>query len=178
MVDEAQLMLKIARGDREALRVIYEIHASKVYNMALRRVGNASLANDITQDVFLTIYDKSIDFRGDAKVGTWLYRIAFNKCMDEINKRKKHSNSNEFTEQVHLQSIPASPEQEIGLDAILGAIDKLKESQKQAFTLVYLDKIPQKEVAEILNMNIKALESLLFRARSSLQNILSKNKGF
>lgn len=64
----------------------------------------------------------------------------------------------------------------VSLTTILTAVDRLKQSQKEAFTMVYLDKISQKEASEILNMNIKAFESLLYRARISLQKILSKTK--
>jgi len=66
----------------------------------------------------------------------------------------------------------------VNLTAIISAVNLLKQSQKEAFTLVYLDKFSQREASEIMSMNIKAFESLLYRARLSLQSTLSKNKGF
>lgn len=90
MLDEHILISRVAQGDKEALREIYEIHAKKVYNMIFNRFNDQYLADDMTQDVFLTVYDKSITFRGDSQVSTWIYRIAFNKCLDELRRRKKH----------------------------------------------------------------------------------------
>lgn len=179
MVNENELINKIAKGNRNAFRMLYELYASKVYNMVLHRINDSNLAEDITQEVFLTIYSKSIQFRGDSKVGTWIYRIAYNKCMDELKKiNSTNQNQINYKLQLSQQDVSSSTSQQIELEILLNAINQLNENQKQAFTLTYLDKIPQQEVAEILNMNIKALESLLFRARQSLQKIILKNKGF
>lgn len=173
MLDEHILISRVAQGDKEALREIYEIHAKKVYNMIFNRFNDQYLADDMTQDVFLTVYDKSITFRGDSQVSTWIYRIAFNKCLDELRRRKKtlrYKSSYQTLEREYDKTFPVS------LTTILTAVDRLNQSQKEAFTMVYLDKISQKEASEILNMNIKAFESLLYRARISLQKILSKTK--
>ena len=89
MVDERELISRITQGDKNALKEIYELHALKVYNLILNRFNDKSLADDITQDVFLKVYDKSISFRGDSQVSTWIYRIALNKCLDELNRIKK-----------------------------------------------------------------------------------------
>jgi RNA polymerase sigma factor (sigma-70 family) len=173
MLDEHMLISRVVQGDKEALREIYEIYAEKVYNMIYNRLNDRYLADDITQDVFLTVYDKSITFRGDSQVSTWIYRIAFNKCLDELRRRKKSSTHKSSYQILEYEDDKASP---VSLTTILDAVDELKQSQKEAFILVYLDKISQLEAAEILNMNIKAFESLLYRARISLQKILSKTK--
>jgi RNA polymerase sigma-70 factor (ECF subfamily) len=173
MLDEHMLISRVVQGDKEALREIYEIYAEKVYNMIYNRLNDRYLADDITQDVFLTVYDKSITFRGDSQVSTWIYRIAFNKCLDELRRRKKSSTYKSSYQILEYEDDKTSP---VSLTTILDAVDELKQSQKDAFTLVYLDKISQLEAAEILNMNIKAFESLLYRARISLQKILSKTK--
>ena len=173
MLDEHRLISRVAQGNKEALREIYEIHAEKVYNMIFNRFNDRFLADDITQDVFLTVYDKSLTFRGDSQVSTWIYRIAFNKCLDELRRRKKSSSHKLSYQILEYEDDKTSS---VSLSTILVAIDGLKQSQKDAFTLVYLDKISQQEAAEILNMNIKAFESLLYRARISLQKILSKTK--
>tara|TARA_B100001059_G_C17553377_1_gene436408 strand:+ start:181 stop:708 length:528 start_codon:yes stop_codon:yes gene_type:complete len=175
MIDENMLISRLAQGDKDALREIYEIHAQKVYNMILNRFNDRLLADDITQDVFLTVYDKSITFRGDSKISTWIYRIAFNKCLDELKRRKKSKTYKDFYQTLEYEDGIKAP---VDLTTILSAVDRLKQSQKDAFTLVYLDKISQQEASEILNMNIKAFESLLYRARISLQRILSKTKDF
>jgi len=176
MVDEGELISRITQGDKNALKEIYELHALKVYNLILNRFNDKFLADDITQDVFLKVYDKSISFRGDSQVSTWIYRIAFNKCLDELKRRKKTINGIDTTfYQVSAYEDEANIS--VNLTTILDAVDLLKQSQKDAFTLVYLDKFSQQEASEIMSMNIKAFESLLYRARLSLQSTLSKNKG-
>ena len=176
MVDEGELISRITQGDKNALKEIYKLHAPKVYNLILNRFNDKFLSDDITQDVFLKVYDKSISFRGDSQVSTWIYRIAFNKCLDELKRRKKTINGIDTTS----NQVSAYEDEEnisVNLTTILDAVDMLKQSQKDAFTLVYLDKFSQKEASEIMSMNIKAFESLLYRARLSLQSTLSKNKG-
>ena len=177
MVDEGKLISKITQGDKNALREIYELHAQKVYNLILNRFNDKFLADDITQDVFLTVYDKSISFRGDSQVSTWIYRIAFNKCLDELKRRKKTINRIDTSSHQELEYDDETKER-ANLTDILDAVNLLKQSQKDAFTLVYLDKFSQQEASKIMSMNIKAFESLLYRARLSLQSTLSKNKGF
>jgi len=176
-MDEGKLISRITQGDKNALKEIYELYAQKVYNLILNRFNDKFLAEDITQDVFLTIYDKSILFRGDSLISTWIYRIAFNKCLDELKRRKKTINRMDTTTHQELENDDET-KVSVNLTAIISAVNLLKQSQKEAFTLVYLDKFSQREASEIMSMNIKAFESLLYRARLSLQSTLSKNKGF
>lgn len=177
MIDETGLLSRVASGDQEALAQLYELHATKVYNMALRYLGDPEWARDLTQDVFLRVYEKSIDFRATSKVSTWMYTITFNKCMDELKKEQKNSFSAYFLEVAHDESRDhqdQSEERDFDIADVFDAIEQLNERQKHAFMLVYIDKIPQQEVADILGMKLKALESLVFRARKSLQKILAK----
>jgi RNA polymerase sigma-70 factor (ECF subfamily) len=177
MKEENLLISKVAQGDKNALNEIYTLHSRKVYNMILNRFNDKSLADDIAQEVFITVYEKSINFRGDSQVSTWIFRIAINKCLDEL-KRKKKINDHILKESFQTIEYEDDSKSSVNLTTILKAIDELKQNQKEAFTLVYLDKIPQQEASEILNMNIKAFESLLYRARLSLQRTLSKTKDF
>jgi RNA polymerase sigma factor (sigma-70 family) len=89
MKEENLLISKVAQGDKNALNEIYTLHSRKVYNMILNRFNDKSLADDITQEVFITVYEKSINFRGDSQVSTWIFRIAINKCLDELKRKKK-----------------------------------------------------------------------------------------
>lgn len=176
MKDTNMLISKVAQGDKNALNEIYLLYSRKVYNMILNRYNDRFLADDITQEVFITVYEKAINFRGDSQVSTWIFRIAINKCLDELKKKK--TNDHILKEPSQTIEIEDDSRPSENLTTILRAIDELKQNQKQAFTLVYLDKIAQQEAAEILNMNIKAFESLLYRARLSLQTTLSKTKDF
>ena len=177
MKTDNTLISKVAQGDKNALNEIYILYSRKVYNIILNRYNDRSLADDITQEVFITVYEKAINFRGDSQVSTWIFRIAINKSLDELKKKKK---TNDYILKEPYQTIENEDDSRPSenLTTILRAIDELKQNQKQAFTLVYLDKIHQQEAAEILNMNIKAFESLLYRARLSLQKTLSKTKDF
>lgn len=178
MVDDLELMNRIVEGDREALKVIYDRYSSKIFTMAIHHLKDRNAAEDITQEIFITVYDKAYQFKGNSKLSTWIYRITFNRCMDVLKKGRLDTQRRGSVNFDMLYQENITESEKYNLEEILIAIDQLKDSQKNAFILVYLDRIPQKEVADILGMSLKGLESLIYRARVTLQKILTKKEGF
>jgi RNA polymerase sigma-70 factor (ECF subfamily) len=178
MVDDLELMNRMVEGDREALKEVYDRYSPKVFTMAIHHLKDRFAAEDITQEIFITVYDKAFQFKGNSKLSTWIYRIAFNKCMDVLKKGRLDSQRQGSVNLDMLYQENISESEKYNLEEILMAIDQLNEAQKNAFILVYLDRIPQKEVAEILGMTLKGLESLIYRSRMKLQKILTKKEGF
>ncbi|MEO0333461.1 MAG: sigma-70 family RNA polymerase sigma factor, partial [Bacteroidota bacterium] len=84
-----ELVKSVANGDREAFRQLYELFSDKVYNTALSYVQVAEEAEEITQDVFLSIFRNAAQFRGNAAVNTWVYRITVNTALNYLKKRKR-----------------------------------------------------------------------------------------
>src|SRR4051812_18906490 len=184
MPDHLPLLRKIAEGDRQAFHQLYGSFSSKVFNTALGYLHNTEEAEEITQDVFVEVYQSAKGFKGDSSIGTWIYRITVNKSLDRLRYRKRKKRF-AFLESLFKKDsselqhdIPSFEHPGIELEnkenaAILfQAIELLSEQQKTAFILSYIEDLSQKEVAEIMKLSEKAVESLLQRAKANLRREL------
>lgn len=183
-MEEKELIKQIARGDTQALKTLYDRYAGRVYNTALSYLQQAEEAEELTQDVFLEVFQSAGRFEGKSAPGTWMYRIAVNKCLDRLryrnrDKRRAFLQSLYKPETGALRIDPAtfdhpgvSLENKERAAILFGAIDKLPENQKTAYLLTYVEDLTVKEVAEIMQINPKAVESLNSRARANLKKML------
>ena len=86
--DDLELTGRIRSGDGRAFEELYQQHAPRLYNLAWRMAGTANDADDLLQDIFLLAYRKLASFRGESSLGTWLYRLAMNHCLDVLRNRQ------------------------------------------------------------------------------------------
>lgn len=148
-----------------------------MYNTALGYVQNIEDAEEITQDVFVTLYNKAHTFKGNAKVSTWIYRITVNKALNTIDKRnRKPTNDKEVKDHhkvdfIHPGIVLENKEKS---QYLFAAIHTLNKSQKTAFILSYVEDLPRQEVADIMQTSLKSVESLLQRAKTNLRKKLIK----
>ena len=184
-MDEAQLIKGIQQGDRKSFQILVETYQRMVVNTCLAIVHNKADAEDLAQDVFLEIFRTAENFRGDAKLSTWLYRIATNRSLNLIrnNKRKRffqsieetfsggRNRTNEISENRGDQ-----PDQNIAdqqrADLLHRAIDRLPEKQRIAFTLNKYEELTYQQIAEIMEISLASVESLIHRAKKNLQEQL------
>ena len=130
-------------------------------------------AEEITQDVFVTIFRKAHQFKGLSKVSTWIYSITINKAINRVRKNKRKPTNIEdattivVTDFVHPGVLLENKELSIYL---FKAIDTLVEKQQTAFILSYVEGLPRKEVAAIMDTTLKSVEGLLQRAKANLKN--------
>ena len=151
-----------------------------VYNTVLGIVQQQEDAEEITQDVFLKVYEALENFRGDSQLKTWIYKIAVNKSLDHTRKRKKFfwRLFGEEKEEKNFNAIPdfdhpgVSVSRKEDAAMLFKALNLLPPQQKAAFVLQKLEAQSVKEIAAILDVSEKAAESLLSRANKSLQAIL------
>lgn len=158
---------------------LYRLHSSMVFNLALYYTRNNEEAEEITQDVFLKIYDKHADFRGDAELKTWIYRITINRCLDVLKSKKSKKNAPwQFrisTEHLsgNLVESPEDPlktlENKQALNSLMDCIHQLPPDQRDVVLLLKIEGLTQQETAEILNRSPKAVESLFHRAKQALK---------
>ena len=163
---------------------IFKEHHQKVYQIAISMLKNAEDAEDITQEVFINIYHAIDQFKEDALISTWIYRITVNKCLDHIKskKRKKRlafitslfdpSTGKQIHDAPHLQHPGAILEQKEAQEILMEALAQLKLRQQTAFVLSQIEKMSQKEIAAIMDISEKAVESLIQRAKEKLRIIL------
>lgn len=158
------------------LKLLYDKHAKRVYNLALHYVLQVEDAEEITQDVFVTIHQKSTQFRNEAEISTWIYRITVNKALDfcKHKKRKKRwfqrQELEEYNEPADMYHPGLALEDQESISTIFSCIHELNTQQKTALILTKIDGFSQKETAEIMNISVKAVESLIQRAKENLKN--------
>jgi RNA polymerase sigma-70 factor (ECF subfamily) len=157
-----------------------------VYNLALQYVQNAEDAMDITQEVFVALHQSLTTFKGEAQLSTWVYRIAINKSLDFIkakNRKKRFAwltslfnpDTNALQFDIHTFEHPGVIlEQKEALAKIFRFINELSENQKTALILSKIEQKSQVEIAEIMNLSTKAVESLVQRAKQNLEKKLNQ----
>jgi RNA polymerase sigma factor (sigma-70 family) len=157
----------------------------KVFATCISFVPNKEDAEDIAQDVFVEVFNAIHKFKGNSKLSTWIYRITTNKCLEFIRKKntKKRfaflqsitgndiplDKSSYFTEINHPGIILENKEKS---EILFRAINKLPESQRVMFTLSKIDGLSYKEISEITGNSLSSVESVLFRSKKNLQDIL------
>lgn len=167
---------------------IYSLHKNLVFNLALQYVQNQENAEEITQDVFVSVYENLQNFQQESDIKTWVYRIAINKSLDFLRakKRKKRNfflNALGIDNPDHKIEIPNFKhpgvllEEKESMAKIFQGINQLPDKQKTALILLKIEQKSQVETAEIMELSIKAVESLYQRAKKNLKNILYQSKG-
>lgn len=180
-----ELLQKIALGDESSLKLLYDEFSTKVFNTAISYLQDISEAEEITQDVFLKIYNSALTFKKKSSVSTWIYRITVNKSLDRIKyyKRKKrislaasffiHRDEDELKNVIDILHPGTLQEQKEESKILFAAINKLPDGQKTVFILRHVENLPQKEIADITKLSVKAVESLLQRAKQNLRKELN-----
>ncbi len=184
-MDEAQLIKGIQQGDRKSFQILVDTYQRMVVNTCLGIVHNRADAEDLAQDVFLEIFRTAGNFRGDSKLSTWLYRIATNRSLNLIrnNKRKRFFQSIEETftggrnrTSEISENRSDQPDQNITdqqrSEMLHRAIDRLPEKQRIAFTLNKYEELPYQQIAEVMEISLASVESLIHRAKKNLQEQL------
>jgi len=158
-----------------------------VYNLALSFLQNTEDAEDLTQEVFIEVYNSFYKFNGNSTISTWIYRITVNKALDFIRKKKRKKRFSivnrlfateeldvESNQIVHFDHPGVLMEQKENARLVFKLIDELKENQKTAFILFHLEELSQKQIAEIMGISTKAVELLVRRAKLKLKEKLDK----
>lgn len=184
-MDEAEIIKGIQQGDRKAFQILVNSYQRMVVNTCLGIVHSQEDAEDLAQDVFLEIFRTAENFRGDAKISTWLYRIATNRSLNHIrNKKRKgffHSLEEAFTGGKNRNSeisISRSDQPDHAIsdqqrsDMLHRAMDQLPEKQRVAFTLNKYEELPYQQIADIMKISLASVESLIHRAKKNLQEQL------
>ncbi|MBU3682297.1 MAG: RNA polymerase sigma factor [Flavobacterium sp.] len=168
----------------EAFRLLYEQHHRMVYHIAYQYLQNHEDAEEITQDVFVQVHQSMGKFEGKSSIKTWIYRISINKSLDFI----KYKNSKKRWFIFGLNRVIVNDKQllidqdndddaieQLDKSALLYTqINALPENQKTAFILSKQDNLSHNEISEIMNLSVSAIESLVFRAKKTLQQKLAE----
>jgi RNA polymerase sigma factor (sigma-70 family) len=172
MSDDAAIA-RIAQGDAVVFRQVVDAHVTLLHRLAYRMLGDASAAEDVTQEALLRLWTHAKTHKGEPfKCAAWLRRVASNLCLDRLRRRKFQSGDDvpEMEDDAPLaDAVIVAQQKRAAVKAALGA---LGDRQRAAIVLTYYEELPNAEAAEMMNMNLKAFESLLLRARASLKSAL------
>lgn len=184
-MEESAVIAKLRQGDEQAFREVVDHYRDRVFNTAIGLLQHRENAEDVAQDVFVEVFRSVGRFRGECSLSTWIYRITVQKSLEHIRagQRKKRSGIflSLFGREDQLKAVADSPFYHPGIllenkerAAILfRAIARLPVNQRTAFVLHKVEGLSHKEIAEIMNSSISAVESLIVRARRKLQELLS-----
>lgn len=180
---ETEIIQKLQQGNEPAFKTLVETYQKLVVNTCFGLLQNTEDAEDIAQEVFIEVFRSIQNFRADAKLSTWLYRIAVNRSLNHIrdNKRRKWFQSfddvvKEKNAELHQHHASENPgielENQQRANILHEAIGALPENQKTVFTLNKYEDLSYKEIAEIMELSVSSVESLIHRAKTNLQKKL------
>ncbi|HRI48091.1 MAG TPA: sigma-70 family RNA polymerase sigma factor, partial [Ignavibacteriaceae bacterium] len=172
--DDFSLIKRFNNGDETAFRTLVSRHKDKVRNLIYLTLGNTDAIDDISQDVFVSVYRKLKTFRFESQFTTWLYRITVNKCRDHLRKIKIRSIFSPFTNEEDTLIAPEQLPDDFDIKIIVRqAIAKLPEKLKVPLILKDFDGLSYQEISETMGVEIGTIKSRIFRAREGLKKILA-----
>jgi RNA polymerase sigma-70 factor (ECF subfamily) len=178
---DTDLMMRVRDGDEDAFREIVQKYHHEVQSLCCRYVGNHEDAEEVAQDVFIRLLRYAPSYKPKAKLSTYIYRIAVNLSLNKIRDRKvKQWVSWDFLPRREMKGLveinPENPdlvlEEEDKVKAVRKALDRLPENQKTAVLLQRYQGLSYKEIAEVMNTSVSAVESLIFRSKKNLEKHL------
>jgi RNA polymerase sigma-70 factor (ECF subfamily) len=180
-----ELLQAILKGNKEAFRRLVEQFRSNVVRIAMGFVHNKDDAEDIAQDVFVKIFQTISNFKGNASLSTWIYRITVNTSLNYIRDHKRQKLLYRLESLVSFGKLKESdktPKDFSDPEKLLSdsqdakflhqAINTLSENQRIAFTLNKYDDLSYQEIADVMNLTLSSVESLIHRAKKDLQKKL------
>ena len=176
---DAELVQACLAGSREAFDVIVERHQRHVYQLCYRFAGNHEDANDLAQDVFVRAYRGLRTFKGQASLGTWLYRIGVNVCLSKVGSKPRGASLEPLLE---ASDVRAVSHEEPAVDTLIrgeraaevrAAIARLPKKQRATLVLRVYHELPHEQIAGILGSSVGAVKANFFHALQNLKKLLS-----
>jgi RNA polymerase sigma-70 factor (ECF subfamily) len=182
-LNEIELISRLKAGDAIAFKVLVETRQSLVFNTVIGFLQNAEDAEDVTQDVFVKIFESIPQFKGESALSTWVYRVAVTTALEFLRRKKRKKRfgflspilgeNNEPTLELPDFNHPGVTLDNREKSAMLfKAIRELPENQQTAFILNKVEGLSYQEVAEVMKTSLSAVESLLHRAKTNLKELL------
>jgi RNA polymerase sigma factor (sigma-70 family) len=182
-LNQADIIYQLKQGDAAVFKTVVDTWQNKVYNTSVSIVQNEADAEDITQEVFITLFERIADFREEAQLSSWIYRITITKSLDH-EKRKKRIKRGGLIRQLFFIKQEDEPVNFVHPGVLLDnkersvvlfkALKKLPEKQRVAFTLHKMEGLSYQEIATVMEISLYAVESLQTRAKNNLKEILMK----
>ncbi|PXW69026.1 RNA polymerase sigma-70 factor (ECF subfamily) [Loktanella sp. PT4BL] len=176
--EDAALLVAYANGDGQAARYLTARLLPRVLAQATRMLGNGSEAEDVAQDAMMRLWKIAPEWRqGEAQVSTWLYRVVANLCTDRLRKRRGGVPLDQVAEPPDPSpSAVAQMQTQARMMALSDALAQLPERQAQAVSLRHLEGLANPEIAQIMDISVRSVESLTARGKRALADIMAGRK--
>jgi RNA polymerase sigma-70 factor (ECF subfamily) len=172
-LDDETLLARYAQGDAAAARALTLRLTPRVYGHAVRLLGDRAEAEDVAQEALLRLWRIAPDWRtGEAKVTTWLYRVTANLCTDRLRRRRSTGLEAVAEIESGAEPVEARMQREERAEALQRALMELPERQRQAVVLRHIEGLGNPEIARIMDIGPRAVESLTARGKRALEAIL------
>lgn len=171
---DGALVTACLEGRREAFDLIVERHRRAVYQLCYRFVGNHEDASDLAQDVFIRAFKGLKKFRGDSALGTWLYRIGVNVCLNRVSVKRPHTEPIDARPHLDHRAIDPSAQLLKGEKAsqVRAAIAQLPRKQRATVILRVYHELSHEEIAGVLGSSVGAVKANFFHALGNLKKLL------
>lgn len=182
---EAEIIEKLQAGNEQAFKTLVEQYQKPVVNTCFGILHDKDDAEDVAQEVFIEVFRSVKNFRADSKISTWLYRIAVNRSLNFLRDNKKRKWFQSFEDAVksqntRLEKLTAENHEDAGFNLennqranmLHEAMNALPKNQKIAFTLNKYEDLSYKEISQVMDLSVSSVESLIHRAKKSLQKKL------
>jgi len=182
MGQEEAAAKRVLAGDRDAFRVVVELHSRTIFRLAYRIMGNETDADDVVQETFLRAYAKLKGFQWQSSLRTWLCRIASNYCMDLLSDRKHEARvaiPDDDFDSIALDQIQSTPDPErLAISSELGrtmefAVKRLSARERTAFVMRHVDGCSIRDIGEALNLTDGSVKQQIFRAVRKVRTAVS-----
>jgi RNA polymerase sigma-70 factor (ECF subfamily) len=188
---DADLVERFKAGNRRAFEEIVRRYQNRVYTLALRWMGDEQVASEVAQDVFVALYRSLANFRGDALLSTWVYRVVVNHCKNrKLYQRRRKTDRHESLDgdpndgdAPRRQYAGDGPLPDTGIHQteaerlIRVALDELPEDQRMIIVMRDVEDLSYEEIAEVLDLPRGTVKSRLHRARAHLAKVLGRSLG-
>ena len=172
-ITDEDLVGRARAGEVEAFEAMYRQHAARIYTLACRMAGSPEDGEDLLQEIFLQAYRKIGTYKGDSAIGTWLYRLALNHCLDYVRGRlarmKKITDTLDGEHSYQPLARRETPDARLDLER---ALERLPDGCREAFVLHDVEGLDHREVGELLGIAEGTSKSQVFKARAKLRAFL------
>ena len=176
-MDDTRLIAQIANGDKAAIQAIFARYHTRLYRFIERIVGDAAMAEELANEVFLEIWRGAGRFEGRSKVSTWIMGIAHNKAVSALRKRREKSLEDDEAELIAdgADNPELSMQKMDKAEALRLAIDQLSPDHKAVIDLVYYHELSISEAADVLKIPANTVKTRVFHARKNLAHRLEQS---
>jgi RNA polymerase sigma-70 factor, ECF subfamily len=176
--DDMHLVAASRNGDQDAFAILVQRHQRRVFNLVFRMLQNYEEASEITQETFLAVWQGLPSFRGEARFSTWLYRIAYNCCLKQLEQRKRDKTLQMAIQAERMPDLNIEEQANAEFEAhacqalVRNQLSTLPTKYRIVLILRHLQEMTYEEMAEILMLPIGTIKTHLFRARNLLKERL------